>query len=358
MSTVGYINGTPLTHTSAAFNSVGSSTLVAFVSSHPSWNGLPVSISGLSDSAGNTWSVLTGPTPLAGSQFTLALGHLLCEYPYYQRHRDGHRKPDQSGAIGASRLCRVRGGYHGQPIFSAITDPGVGGTSASVMTAPIAVPTNSLLLSWVKNETSATATALGGYTLDTQQSTSFLWAEFETALSAGTYTGQFQYDSAIGWQTAIVGLKPPGSVVQPSTYRNAGQSDEPDQCEFQLHGYTDGSELPLPVGWQCVQRVHESGELFRPDRWKPHVLSESAGHVKQPERSGQLHLDHQHDTSADADNYFDASQSDESDQCEFQLHGYTGGSEFPLPVGWQRIQRVHESFALIPALSRVATRSQ
>ena len=82
-------------------------------------------------------------------------------------------------------------------------------------TAPIAVPTDSLLLSWVKNETSATATALGGYTLDTQQSTSFLWAEFETALSAGTYTGQFQYNSAIGWQTAIVGLKPPGSVVQP-----------------------------------------------------------------------------------------------------------------------------------------------
>ena len=34
VSTVGYINGTPLTvHTSSAFNSSGASTLVAFVSS-------------------------------------------------------------------------------------------------------------------------------------------------------------------------------------------------------------------------------------------------------------------------------------------------------------------------------------
>jgi large repetitive protein len=95
----------------------------------------------------------------------------------------------------------------GPPIFSAITDPGAGGTSANVATAPITVPTNSLLLSWVKNETSATATVLNGYTLDTQSS-SFLWAEFQSPISAGFYTGNFQYDSAIGWQTAILGVKP------------------------------------------------------------------------------------------------------------------------------------------------------
>ena len=69
------------------------------------------------------------------------------------------------------------------------------------------MPINSLLLSWVKNETGASAAALNGYTLDTQ-STSFLWAESQSPTSAGSYTGNFQYDSAIGWQTAIVGLKP------------------------------------------------------------------------------------------------------------------------------------------------------
>src|SRR4029077_5854113 len=100
----------------------------------------------------------------------------------------------------------------GAPIFSAITDPGTGMASAGVTTAPITVPINSLLLSWTKNETSATATALNGYTLDTQ-STSFLWAESLSPISAGSYTGDFQYDSAIGWQTAVVGFQPSTAPV-------------------------------------------------------------------------------------------------------------------------------------------------
>ena len=203
------------THTSTAFSSVGSSTLVAFVSSHPSWNGLPVSISGLSDSAGNTWSVLTGPTTWVGSSFPLVSAIYYVNTPITSATETVTVNLTNPAPLVLHVFAVSGADITEQPIFSAITDPGVGGTSASVMTSPIAVPTNSLLLSWVKNETSATATALGGYTLDTQQSTSFLWAEFETALSAGTYTGQFQYDSAIGWQTAIVGLKPPGSVVQP-----------------------------------------------------------------------------------------------------------------------------------------------
>jgi IPT/TIG domain/Bacterial Ig domain len=216
VSTIGYLNGTPqTTHTSAAFNTIGSSTLVAFVSSHPSWNGLPVSVTGLSDSAGNTWSVLSGPTTWAGSQFTLMSAVYYVNAPITSA-TDTVTVNLSNPAPLVLHVFAVSGAdVTGLPISSAITNPGVGGTSANVTTAPIAVPTGSLLLSWAKNETSATATAVGGFTLDKQQSTSVLWAEFEPALNAGTYTGRFQYNSAIGWQTAIVGLKPPGSVVQP-----------------------------------------------------------------------------------------------------------------------------------------------
>jgi hypothetical protein len=216
VTTIGYINSTPLTtHTSAAFNSVGSSTLVAFVSSHPVWNGLPVSINGLSDSAGNSWSVLTGPTTWAGSSFTLMSEIYYVNSPITSAAETVTANLSNPAPLVLHVFSVSGADITGVPIFSAITSPSAGGTSASVMSAPIAAPANSLLLSWVKNETSATAMALGGYTLDAQQSTTFLWAEYETALSAGNYTGQFQYDSAIGWQTAIVGLKPPGSVVQP-----------------------------------------------------------------------------------------------------------------------------------------------
>jgi hypothetical protein len=71
----GYINGTPLTsHTTAAFNSVGVSTLVIFVSTNSPWNGQSVSISGVSDNLGNSWSVLTGPTLWNGNQYSLLSG--------------------------------------------------------------------------------------------------------------------------------------------------------------------------------------------------------------------------------------------------------------------------------------------
>jgi hypothetical protein len=216
VSSVGYLNGTPLTaHTSSAFNSLGGSALVAFVSSHPAWNGLPVSIAGLSDSAGNTWSVLTGPTTWPGSQFTLFSAIYYVNEPATSA---AHTITVNltNGAPLVFHVFAVSGSdITGPPISSAITDPGPGAVSASVTTTPVGVAANSLLLSWVKNDTSATATALDGYALDGQQSTSFLWAESQTAITASSYSGHFQYDSAIGWQTAVVGLQPHASLPVP-----------------------------------------------------------------------------------------------------------------------------------------------
>jgi hypothetical protein len=92
------------------------------------------------------------------------------------------------------------------PMQSAIdsTQPGV--KSVEVTAKPIAVPDHTLLLAWAKNEAIATASALDGYTLDTQ-SHSFLWGESKTAVAAGSYSSHFRYDTAIGYQTAIVGIR-------------------------------------------------------------------------------------------------------------------------------------------------------
>jgi Bacterial Ig domain len=207
-STVGYINGTPLTaHTSNPFNSVGASTLVAFVSSHPSWNNLPVSISGLTDNIGNTWKLLTGPTQFPGSSFTLLSSIYYVNSPVTSTTHTVTAQLTNPAPLVLHVFAVSQSDVTGASIFSPITDPGPGGTSATVTSAPITIPTNSLLLSWVKNESGATATAVNGYTLDLQ-STSYLWAESQTPISAGSYTGNFQYNSAIGWQTAIVGVKP------------------------------------------------------------------------------------------------------------------------------------------------------
>jgi hypothetical protein len=216
VGSVGYINGTPLmTHTSSALNSLGSSTLVAFASSHPVWSGQPVSIAGLSDSAGNTWNVLTGPTIWAGSQFTM-LSEIYYVNDPITSAADNITVSLTNGAPLVFHVFAVSGSdITGQPISSAITDPGAGAVSASVTTAPVTVAANSLLLSWVKSETGATATALDGYTLDGQQSTSYLWAESQSGVAPGLYSGHFMYDSAIGWQTAVVGLQPNAGLPMP-----------------------------------------------------------------------------------------------------------------------------------------------
>ena len=208
----GYINGTPLTtHTMSAFNSVGSTTLVAFVSTNAPWNGQPVSISGVSDNLGNNWSVLTGPTAWNGNSYPLLSAIYYVNLPATSNTHTVTVNLTNPAPLVAHVFAISGSDVTGPPIYTIITNPGASGTSANVATSPITVPTNTLLLSWVKNETGANATAIDGYTLDAG-STSYLWAESETAVAPGSYTGNFQYDSSIGWQTAVVGLKPAAAV--------------------------------------------------------------------------------------------------------------------------------------------------
>ena len=215
LSTVGYLNATPQTvHTSNSFNSSGGFTLVAFVSTHPSWNGLPVAINGLTDNAGNNWSILTGPTLFPGiTGITLMSAVYYVNSPITSANHTVTVQLSNPAPLVFHVFAIANSDLSAPPIFSTISDPGAQNTSASVTTAPITVPGNSVLLSWVKNETGATATATNGYTLDATQSTSFLWAESQSPISPGSYSGSFQYDSAIGWQTAIVGLKPSAGPV-------------------------------------------------------------------------------------------------------------------------------------------------
>ncbi|MBZ5572747.1 MAG: hypothetical protein LAO09_12825 [Acidobacteriia bacterium] len=229
VSSRGYINGTPsTTHTTAPFNSSSATALVAFVSTNTPWNSLPVSISGLNDSMGNTWNVLTGPTVWVGQSWTLLSSIYYVNSPATSATHTVTVNLTNPAPLVVHVFAVSGSDVTGPPIFSAITDPGVGGTSADVVTAPITAPANSLLLTWAKNETGATATALDGYTLD-PESTSFLWAEFQTVLSDGSYTGHFQYDAPIGWQTAIVGFKPLATAAPPTPIITSMPADPTNQ---------------------------------------------------------------------------------------------------------------------------------
>ncbi len=215
ISRQGYINGTPLAaHTTGAVNSTNASMLVAFVSTHPSWLDLPVSISGLSDNLGNTWNVLVGPTSWTGSTYTLMSAIYYVNAPVTGDPHTVTVNLTNPAPLVVHVFAVSGSDTAGPPIYSFITAPGEG-PSTDVISQAITVPAATLLLAWAKNENGATATALDGWTLDSA-STSFLWAEYQTALSAGAYDGHFAYSNSIGWQTAIVGVTPvtPGPVAQ------------------------------------------------------------------------------------------------------------------------------------------------
>src|SRR5262249_45685888 len=178
----GYINSNPqFGHTTAAFNSVGASTLVVFVSSHPSWNSVPVSLSTVTDNVGNTWKILTGPTMWPGNTFTLMSAIYYVNLPATTATHTITVTLTNPAPLVIHVFAVAGSDVVGPPIYSPITDPGVGITGTDVLSQPIDVPADSLLLAWTKNETEATATALDGWALD-PASVAYLWAERQTAL--------------------------------------------------------------------------------------------------------------------------------------------------------------------------------
>jgi hypothetical protein len=216
VSTRGYINRTPLTsHVTATFGTVGSTTMVPYVPSHPSWNGRPVSIIGLSDNVGNAWRLLEGPTMWVGSRVPLLSATYYVNTPvttdaYTVTVSLTNPAPLVVHVIGVSGSDIIM-----PPQHSVIDSLSVGRRSVDVATEPIAVRDHTLLLAWAKNESIDRAGALDGYTL-ARQSTSFLWGEYKPVLLAGSYASRFQYDSAIGHQTAVVAIQAAASPVSSS----------------------------------------------------------------------------------------------------------------------------------------------
>jgi hypothetical protein len=207
VSSLGYVNRKPRTsHLIASFNSGGASTIVAFISSHPLWNSHPVSIIGLSDNVGNSWKALEGSTQWEGSTFTLLSAIYYVNAPVTSVEHELTIDLTNPAPLVIHVIAVSGSDITSPPIHSAINSMQPGAKSVEVTAKPIAVPDHTLLLAWAKNQAGATASALDGYILD-RQSSPFLWGESKTALAAGSYSSHFRYDTAIGYQTAIVGIK-------------------------------------------------------------------------------------------------------------------------------------------------------
>lgn len=231
VSSLGYINRNPLTsHATSSFNSGGASTIVAFISSHPSWGGHPVSIVGLKDNVGNSWKALETPTPWVGSSFTLLSAIYYVNAPVTSAEHELTVDLTNPAPVVIHVIAVSGSDITSSPIHSAVNSMPLGAKSIEITTNPIAVPDHALLLAWAKNELGATASALDGYKLD-KQSTPFLWAESKTALAAGLYASHFRYDTATGYQSAIIGIRP---AILPVAVSQAIKADRSTPVDISL----------------------------------------------------------------------------------------------------------------------------
>jgi len=185
-------------------NAAHATTLVAFIGSHPNWLGRSVSITGLTDSAGNTWRLLTGPATARGTTFVLLSAVYYCKNPLTSTKLTVTATLSNPAPL-VMHVFAVSGtDVNDVPIHSSISDSGPRAPSTDVVTEAITMPTNGFVLSWTKPELGAAASAVDS-SLDSR-SQPFLWAGYK-AVAAGSYAGRFKYASANEWQAAIVGLK-------------------------------------------------------------------------------------------------------------------------------------------------------
>jgi len=205
-SSVGYLNSNALTsHTTGTVNNTGASAMLVFIGTHNPWNSLAVSISGVTDTAGNTWTPLAGPTLFTGASWPLLGAIYYCTSP----------KTATNDAVTVSLTnpapmvldVYALTGSSGLPVTSTINSPAAGTGSTSPTAGPITVPANTLLIAWEKNETAVTSATTGaGFEKLWGDQSGYLTPEFAFTATGGSFSSAFNLSGSTGWQSAIVGL--------------------------------------------------------------------------------------------------------------------------------------------------------
>jgi hypothetical protein len=215
LATTRYENASPLAaHTTAAMNTTGTNFAFGFFSYHPVWLSLPISVTSITDSNGNAWHRLAGPTENDYPTF-----NLISEIWYSALSIVGAGYTVTASFNNpvplAISVLAIQNAGNKTPVASAITGSLAPGTD--VVSASVTALASSLLVAWAKNETGpSAAVAQGTFAQDPASSVSigsaFIWAEWERMTASGGATGHFTYSASINWQTAIVAVSSQSNV--------------------------------------------------------------------------------------------------------------------------------------------------
>jgi hypothetical protein len=203
----------PTTYTVGPFVYPGASTLLLFLGDYYNYYSLPIPQPTVSDSCGNTWNILAGPTDWAGIS-------------YHQRSTVYYVQNPASCPAGATItvtasiqepiflhfLAVVGSDSTNAPIASAITSPSPGTSTTSATSDSITLTQAGLLVSWIfgNEDPPHVFTPQIGFTTDLNSTTNYLTAVFDSVSSPGSYQNQFSITpTPDGWQVIIIGLQAP-----------------------------------------------------------------------------------------------------------------------------------------------------
>ena len=203
----------PTTYTVGPFVYPGATTLLLFLGDYYSFYTLPIPQPTVSDSCGNTWNILAGPTDWPGFYYDMR------STVYYVQNPASC--PAGAAITVATSIqepiflhfLAVAGSDTANaPIGSAITSPpNPGAYTTTAASDSITLTQSGLLLSWIFGDSDAmhTFTPQVGFTTDLNSTPNFLTAVFENVPSSGSYQSQFTIAPSNGWQVVIVGLQAP-----------------------------------------------------------------------------------------------------------------------------------------------------
>jgi hypothetical protein len=202
----------PTTYNVGPYVYSGASTLLLFLGDYYNFYGQQIPQPTISDSCGNRWYVLAGPTNWAG-------------FYYFMRSTVYYVQNPASCPAGSTitisttiqepiflHFVAVAGSDTANaPIASAITSPSPGVYTTSATSNSIALTKPGLLLSWIFGDSDAmhVFTPQSGFTTDLNSTPNYLTTVFSNMASPGSYQTQFSISPSDGWQVVIVGLHAP-----------------------------------------------------------------------------------------------------------------------------------------------------
>ena len=211
----------PTAYATGPFVYPNASTLFLFLGDYYNFYGVPIGQPTVTDSCGNGWNILAGPTDWAG-------------YNYFQRSTVYYVENPLACPAGDTitvnvpteepiflHFLAVTGSNTGQtPITSAITSPAPGSTTATAPTASVTLTGAGLLTNWIFGDSdgSHTFTPQAGFVTDLNSIPTYLTSVTENVASSGSYQDTFTITpDPDGWQTVLVGVPAAGGTTSSPT---------------------------------------------------------------------------------------------------------------------------------------------